>query len=68
LGKCRELLGQMSTVWLTYHMWYNLDLDYLLSDLLKAWSPAWGTIGRWGNLEEVGPNRGKLGHWGHALK
>jgi hypothetical protein len=36
--------------------------------MLKAWSPAYGIIGRWWDLQEVGPSGKKLGHWGMLLK
>jgi hypothetical protein len=26
-----------------------------------------GTLGRWWNIEKVGPSRRKLGYWGHAF-
>ena len=51
-------------------MCYDLDLKCLPKvHVLKSWSLAGGTMGRKTTaLQEVGPNRRKLGHWVLALE
>jgi hypothetical protein len=54
-------------VWeIVWGLYYGLDLKYPLKvHVLK--SPDCGNIGKWYNLQEVGPSKRKLGHWSHIL-